>query len=504
MRRPSIALLCFFPLLLTACQETIRPPIATPIATSYILVTPDANATATPTPFQPVREPPPTATRTLSPLTPTVPSSPAPPQAARPRYLLDVALDYAAHSLAVRETIEYPNLSEETLDRLMLAVEPNRWSGSFSLTSMTLNGQPATTYTLQGGWLEVSLSAPLPPGETVTLTLEYTLNMPWAGSRQVFGYNNQQLNAVDWYPFVLPYAPGHGWLKYEPTSVGEHLVYDVADFEVTIRPVGTETNLVIAASAPLEGDRYRLHAARNFAFAASPLFLSKSTVVSGVTITSYYLESERAGGEALLDALAGAVSTYSERFAPYPYSSLAVVETPCLDGLEHCGLFFLSRRFYADYDGGVLNNLIAIGVHEAAHNWWYCLVGNDQAMEPWLDEALAIYSEYIFYSDNYPAQANGWWDFRVNAFHPTGWVDANIYNGGEFRPYTNAVYLQGARFLQALRWRMGDEAFFAFLKAYAAQMAYRRVSAAGFFALARQYSTADFSDLIRAYFQNPP
>jgi aminopeptidase N len=30
--------------------------------------------------------------------------------------------------------------------------------------------------------------------------------------------------------------------------------------------------------------------------------------------------------------------------------------------------------------------------HEVAHQWWYGLVGNNQYLEPWLDEAFASYS----------------------------------------------------------------------------------------------------------------
>ncbi len=502
IRRHLIVSLFLLTMLLAACGWTNMPTASTLVATQYVLVTAAADATSTPTPFQPVQEPSPTTTRPAPTLTATPPPTLA--TGARPRYTLNVALDYAAHTLAVEEMIAYPNQTGEVLDRLLLAVEPNRWPGCFSLKSLLVNGQEVKTYTLTGGWLEVSLPAPLSPGEAVALHLRYTLSMPWDNANRIFGYNNWQLNAVDWYPFVLPYVPGQGWLKYEPASVGEHLIYEVADFAVTIQPVGEMTALVIAASAPAEGGRYHLTAARNFAFSASPHFLSKSATAAGVTITSYYFKAESNGGEAVLNQVARALATYSARFAPYPYPSLSIVEAICPDGMEQSGLFFLSRRFYTDYNGGVLNNLIAIGVHEAAHNWWYGLVGNNQAMEPWLDEALSTYSEYIFYSDNYPSQAEAWWDFRVNTFKPTGWVDANIYNGGEFRPYTNAVYLQGARFLHALRQRMGEEAFFAFLKAYAGQMAYRRASAADFFALARQYSSADFSDLVMAYFRNAP
>lgn len=33
--------------------------------------------------------------------------------------------------------------------------------------------------------------------------------------------------------------------------------------------------------------------------------------------------------------------------------------------------------------------------HEAAHQWFYGLVGDDQARHPWLDEAFATYAEAL-------------------------------------------------------------------------------------------------------------
>ncbi|MFH0802344.1 MAG: hypothetical protein V2A78_08185, partial [bacterium] len=92
-------------------------------------------------------------------------------------------------------------------------------------------------------------------------------------------------------------------------------------------------------------------------------------------------------------------------------------------------------------------------------------------------------------------------NFRVYDFQPTGWVDSSIYDLGSFRPYTNAVYLRGALFLEALRVRIGDEAFFAFLKDYAAQKAGRRATAADFWAILALHSSADISDLRQAYFK---
>jgi hypothetical protein len=128
-------------------------------------------------------------------------------------------------------------------------------------------------------------------------------------------------------------------------------------------------------------------------------------------------------------------------------------------------------------------------------------VGSDQALEPWLDEALCVYSEAIFYRYIYPNSLNWWWQFRVNYFGPSGYVDISVYEAPTFRAYVNATYLNGANFLEALNDRMGDDAFYAFLQEYAARYEHGYATAYEFFALAKQHSPADFSDLIAAYFR---
>ena len=66
--------------------------------------------------------------------------------------------------------------------------------------------------------------------------------------------------------------------------------------------------------------------------------------------------------------------------------------------------------------------------------------------------------------------------------------------------YVNAAYLNGANFLEALNYRMGDDAFFRFLQDYTSRYGRGHATAYDFFAVARQNTTADISDLIDAYF----
>ena len=249
--------------------------------------------------------------------------------------------------------------------------------------------------------------------------------------------------------------------------------------------------------------RYRLGAARTFAMSMSREFLVSESAVRSVAVHSYYFAGHEDAGAKIMFVGTQVIGLFEPLFAPYPYPVINVVELDYNDGQEYDGLCFLSSNFYEAYDGGSQNNLVTIGAHEMIHNWWFGLVGNDQALEPWLDEAMALYSERIFFEYTNPGLVDWWWQFRVNYFGPNGWVDTNIYDGVSFRDYTNAVYLNGATFLEDLRVRIGDQAFFAFLKDYAAQMSGRRATADDFFAILRQHTTKDISDLLAAYFANP-
>jgi hypothetical protein len=508
-------------ILLSACNLGVQAPPQQALG-PYLLVTANPRAIPTATPFQPAQ---PTATSILptpilptptqvpptpTPLPPTPTSTPAPtqpppnPTGERTQYTMYLVLDYADQNMKVDETINYTNHTGAILNELILAVEPNLWGGAFALVGLNVDGAVAN-YSLSGQSMQITLPLPLQPGSAVTITLQFYLYIPYKSARGIFGYDGYQVNLIDWYPFVVPYVPGQGWLLHNAWPDGEHLVYDASDFEINLRQTDPSMGLVIAASAPGEanGDwtRYRLKAGRSFTLAASPYFQVTSIVAGNVVVNSYYYAGNASAGQAVADYVGKAMQTYSSHFGPAPYPILSIVETDYPDGMESDGLIFLSSAFYSQYDGTPQNNLTSIGVHEAAHQWWFALVGNDQAMQPWLDEALALYSERVFYEDNYPYLVSWWWNFRVYYFQPGGWVDTNIYNAGGFRPYVNAVYLRGAEFLEDLRVRIGDQAFFGFLQDYAARYAHGRATSADFFALLRQHTSANISDLLNAYFQ---
>jgi aminopeptidase N len=185
------------------------------------------------------------------------------------------------------------------------------------------------------------------------------------------------------------------------------------------------------------------------------------------------------------------------------------VEADFLDGMEYEGLFFLSHGFYDLYDGTPGGYLTFIAAHETAHQWWYGLVGNDQALEPWLDEAMCTYMEHVFYENVYPdystaagqSMLDWWWYYRVNFYEPAGFIDRSVYDFKQFRPYRDAIYLNGAKFFEALRIKIGDDAFFAFLGDYAGQYQHKIATAADFFSVLHAHTDKDLNELLGKYFQ---
>lgn len=447
-------------------------------------------------------------------VTPVPTSAPA---LERPQYVIDLQLNYSTKAASVNQTIAYPNWSGETLEELVLAVQPNLWSGGFSLKSLAIDENPITNYTLEtlSQRLEIPLPQPLPPGGTITITMSYGLILPQMQAYsnpnevrpQIYGYSERQLNLVDWYPFVVPYQPGEGWILHNPWYYGEHLVYDTADFDVTVTFTDGSSPQIASSGAEVESGsadsrRFTLEAGRTFALSISTLYKVAQRQVGGVTVYAYFFGFYDAPGEAMLQTTVEAMQVFIEKFGPYRHKTMTAVQGDFNDGMEYSAFYFVSRDYFNLYDNTPKNYLVIISAHETAHQWWFDAVGDDQALEPWLDETLATYSERIYYETIHPDLVDWWWDYRYFEFQKAGYVDTQIYDGGGQRPYWDKTYLTGARFMEALREKVGDEIFFAFLKDYYTQFIGKRATAADFFRVFRETSNTDISDLMAEYFQN--
>jgi len=439
--------------------------------------------------------------------------TPLPPGPERIQYQFLVELEYPNRVVYVDETILIPNPSSNPLDELVLIIPPNAWPDAFHLTDIQWLGTiPVADYSVEGVQLRIPLKEPWLPGETKELRILYRLDLPIQNAREgfgpsPFGYTDIQTNLVDWYPMVPPYQEGSGWIVHNPWLFGEYLVYPLADFQVTLDV--ENPSLVVAASTTGEktGDRihYQLDQARNFVFSISPDYQVLEGEVNGTTVLGYIFPPYRLPGQAAFEATMEALALYIEIFGPYLQPSLTMVQADFNHGMEYEGLYFQSRGFFDTYNGSEQSYLITIAVHETAHQWWYGQVANDQALEPWLDEALCTFSELLYYENHYPQAVNWWWGTRVNYYQPEGVINRSIYDYTEYvdqyLAYRNATYLRGAEFLADLREALGNEIFYDFIQNYAARFADQIATKEDFFTLLGEYVDVSSLEWMGEYFR---
>lgn len=394
-----------------------------------------------------------------------------------------MTVNYQAKTAAVAQRIEFLNREDAALDHIVLDVQANQWQDSFLLQKLAVNGQ-STPYEINLNRLRIDLAEPLESGCWLEISLRFQLRADeirdgLRSYRGFFGYSRRQLNLGHFLPTVAARLRGD-WRIHAPAGIGEQIVNDVADWAVDLTVENAAESLQLAAPGAVTkiGDRawtIRLPQSRDLALSLSEEFVvAEQPLADGRSLAVYSFADAQVNDRGLvMDGAAHtaregakALELFERRFGRYPYDRLVIVQGDFPDGMEFTGLVFVGSAWFYGFDGTEKNYLTLISVHEIAHQWWYARVGNDAALSPWLDEALATYSEYLYIEEYYPAEKNWWWYFRVAVYLPEGGVDSAVYEFNTPREYINAVYLRGAQMLQNLREDIGDENFFQLLRSY--------------------------------------
>ncbi len=469
-------------LLLTAC----RPADALPPTATTVRVTATAPGNL---PASPARD-----LRTIAAQTPesTPETEYCQISAAQPMTMHQVSasIDYQRHEVNVAQLIRTVNRSSDTLTDVVFDVEANRFPAIFKMARVE-SRLGVASYELTGRRLTIALEQPLEPGCLLDLELSFTLNVPEVGQGAsayggYFGYTENQLNLGQWLP-MLALRRGGEWIIHDVSAIGEQVVVDVADWDVILNISDAPDTLIVAApgrlvepNAAANHRHYILENAREFTVSMSPRFqVQTAKSEAGVEVELYTFADQTAetakgkidNAQQALDAATQAMSMYSDLFGAFPYERYVVVEGDFPDGMEFSGIVFVSDQWFRTNTGTAESYLTIITVHETSHQWWYARVGSDQAINPWMDEALAAYSEYIFYEEHYPDLKKWWWAFRVDNYVGQNYngkrVDSSVYDFEKGRDYINAVYLRGAHMLDDLRGVLGTDVFFDWLRRYA-------------------------------------
>ncbi len=472
---------------------------AAPQATETL---PTASVTATPS--QTVQ---PTVTESPSP-TPT----PLPMNGQQTVYDIQATINYYNRFIVVQSKATYTNKTSQSLNELVFVIYPAIFGNAIYIKSVTLeDGTAVTDYRWDSHRMIVPLPAPLMPGESITIVHDYELYMPdHAG---VFGQTGRQLNLAYWYPTIPPYDETEGWLAYEialnnSSFVGEYQTFESADFNINVQFTDRAENMEVAAGAlPTEVDgglQYHLSLARTFTLVISDIYTLTERQVGNTLLRSYTFPEDGHVAEPVLNLAEESLRLFNQIYSPYEREVLSIVEVDMGINMEFDGLALIMSSFYWYYNNTPKTDLTIIIPHEIAHQWFFGLVGNNQALKPWLDEAFATYSEALFYEEYNPDHLEWYWNTRVYDHLPYGYIDQTIYLEGGVPEYFDKVYRLGAWFLQDLRETIGDDAFYAFLKDYLQQNRYDIATEADFIRILRQHTDVDLAPVLEEYFTHPP
>ncbi len=414
------------------------------------------------------------------------------------------------------EAVFFTNNEDTPLDAVYFRLYPNVTGGRLITSNVTVDGKEIGTRLEEvDSSLRVQLPELLEPNSSVVLELDFNVEIPREMGEYygLFGFFEDILVLDTFYP-MIPVYDDEGWNAAVPQINGDLTYNDAAFYLVQVH---APADLVVVASGvrlqrTVAGDTQTITfangPARDFYLAASEKFTVISEKVGETTINSYAFPEWQENSKVVLQSSVDSLRSFNSRFGTYPYREMDLMSTPMLAlGIEYPGAMGISLRLYDPDEilGGLPSQVYVQSTvaHEVSHQWFYNIVGNDQADEPWLDEALAQYATGLYYQDTYGSSAaesyrSSWfdrWDRVDGADIPIG-LPVGEYEGSE---YGAIVYGRGPIFIAELANMMGIDVFDDFIKTYVQEYKWDIGTGDTFKRLAEEKCDCDLSSLFEAW-----
>ncbi len=366
------------------------------------------------------------------------------PGALSPRnanYSIDVSLNAAAHTLSGRAVLTWRNIASIAASDLRFHLYYNAWKNTRStwMREGMLGGFRGGENLRPGDWsyIEVSavrllpgdappvdlttrkhyispddgnpddqtvLAVPLPaevkPGETITIELVWESKVPRTFART--GVLGNYYFIAQWFP-KIGVLEDKGWNCHQ-FHRGTEFFADYGVYDVRMK---VPRNWVAGASG-LEQSRndtaentttYAFHAqdVHDFAWTTSPDFIERKARFEHPSLPAVdmrlLLQPEHADqAERHFEATRTTLKYYGEWFGAYPYGHITIIDPAWQSGtggMEYPTLFTAGSRWIIP--AGVTQPE-GVTVHEAGHQFWYGIVGNNEFEDAWLDEGFNTYS----------------------------------------------------------------------------------------------------------------
>lgn len=416
------------------------------------------------------------------------------------QYQISIDLDITDFSADCQQNVKYVNNTGSILKNIKFHLYPQYFEegatscvvGATNMNSAYPNGMSYATFDItrltvndvdqqiiyeneHDGILSVELNNSLLPNESVMLEMWYEFTLPNCEHR--FGYGKNTINICNFYPIACVYENGE--FNTSPyNSNGDPFYSEMANYSVSIT---TPKQYTVASTGEnvnnieTENDCTKVFSAvmvRDFALVLSNRFSLITGQCGEVKINYYYFDDENP--EKSLQTGIDAINTFSNQFGLYPYSTFSIVESDFVyGGMEYPNLIMISTDITDQA------NYLNVIVHETAHQWWYGLVGNDEYLYPWLDEALTEFSTLLFYDNNEGYELTHAEMININKENYTlfvtvytdvlGTIDTsmravNLYSTEP--EYTYCIYVKGTLMYESLYQLIGKDKFCSSLKTY--------------------------------------
>nr|WP_246299382.1 M1 family aminopeptidase [Nocardioides panaciterrulae] len=183
----------------------------------------------------------------------------------------------------------------------------------------------------------------------------------------------------------------------------------------------------------------------------------------------------------------------AQRLGPYPFSTTGGLTTSLAPGFA---LENQTRPTYPVLAAGAIGTV----VHELAHQWFGDDVSIAAWRDVWLNEGAATFMQ-VHWTETHGGEPARRWLERWYDANPAGasFWDLDIADPGPAHLFDRSVYERGAMTLEALRQRIGEDAFWTLLRTWLQQHAAGTGSTGQFQALAERVSGADLSGFFDAW-----
>lgn len=458
-------------------------------------------------------------------------------------YTIAVKLIPQTHILTGDETIVYHNNSPDTLNIIYLHLYPNAYRdenttfireyrqrynftllslpeehrGYIDISDFRIDGLPSP-FTLDETLLRADLPRCLPPGDSITISLCFVEKVRKKLGRA--GYEGRHYDFGQWYPKVAVYDE-RGWHPDRFHARGE-FYGEFSSFNVSIT---LPQEYVIAATGVCEegdpgwevadslavppGDSgqkerilyktvtFRAEQVHDFAWCADPDFLVQDTTCNGVTVRSFYRRWNTAWKDTALAYGLAAIGWLSEKFGPYPYPQVSIVDVPGGGGMEYPML--------------VMNGRVSEGLvlHEVGHIYFYAILANNELDEAWLDEGFTTFQTRWYMETKYGPFGRtsdlDWYERllpRMTTRERQVRSLLNLAREGDWEVVASPaytfkhsgramVYNKAALFLEMLRYVVGEAVFDEIMRTYFDEWQFKHVNEERFKEVCERVSSAD-------------